>query len=632
MSRFSFARLGYYFIILSIFAFSLAIGILFYFVQNTTIDFSILENYQQGKPTILLDDEGNEWARFALDKREPIILSQVPPHVIHAFIAAEDHNFFSHYGISLKGILRSFLVNLYHGKIVQGASTITQQLIKLLFFDSKRTFKRKIKEQFYALLVEQQCTKQQILQTYLNHIYFGCGIYGIQSASQRFWDKPAHDLTIDEAATLAGVVKSPSSYCPLLSPLSSKNRRDIILSVMKKMEFITQEEYERSLQEDLHIANIEKDQIAPHLKETIRQYIEENYGKQLLYSGGLTIQTTINRAIQQQAQFNFNNHIKKLQTIINPKIDGGLICMDVRTGQIKALIGGYDFATSKFNRALQAHRQIGSIFKTVVYAAALEQGMNFAQTMIDEPLEITQNKTWKPHNYNEMHEGIMTLAHALSVSNNIIAIKTLLTIGYQPVFDLAKRAHLLCELKEYPSIALGCIDGTVAEVAGMFNIFANNGMYCQPHFIKWIKNEWGKKIMVHKIKQERVLSSAISSQVAKVLSIGMNRAKKRNKKWMDTQAIGKTGTTNDCRVTWFAGSTPDYTTVTCLGCDNNESLGKQVYGSKTGFPIWLELNQNLPIKTTQFSLDPHLREILIDGKTGELVSQIKNAYDISILV
>lgn len=623
----------FWFFFLVIF-FSFTLGALTYVIQDKHIDFSVLEHYNPGRPTILLDDEGCEWTRFALDRREPIDFNQVPEHVKNAFVAAEDHYFWSHWGISLRGIFRSLLANCYHGKIVQGASTITQQLVKLLFFDARRTFGRKLKEQCYALLVERYFSKEHILQTYLNHVYFGCGIYGIEAAAQRFWSKHACDLTLDEAAMLAAVVKSPGQYCPLLYPLSAKKRRDIILLSMHKLGFIKQEEYEEAKNKPLNLVQESIEPLAPHLKETIRVFLENLVGKENLYTGGLIVQTTLNKTIQAEAQKAFEKQITQLKETLLPDIDGALICMQTKTGEIKALVGGANFCQSQFNRALQAKRQFGSIFKTFVYAAAINQGMHFAQTAIDEPMSIGQESSaWQPRNSTRKYEGQMTLARALSHSNNIITIKTLLAIGIDKVVDLAKKLRLSEEIAPYPSLALGCVDGTVKEAVGMFNIFANNGVYIEPHFLKWVKDSCGSKIWKKNVDTERILSSMVTSQVAKVLGIGMSRIKKQHPDdWINAQAIGKTGTTNECRTNWFCGATPNYTTVLYIGLDDNKSMGKHVYAARTVFPIWLDLYKNLPILKKSFTYDPSLKEVLIDSKTGQRANTINQAGVFSLLL
>lgn len=616
---------------------ALCAGFFFYIINNKVIDFSVLEHYDPGKPSIVLDDQGIEWTRFQLDRREPVALDAIPSHLINAFIAAEDWKFFQHSGISWKGIIRSIFVNIYYGSKMQGASTITQQLVKLLFLNSEKTFTRKLQEQIYAVLVEQQFSKEQILHIYLNHIYFGCGIYGVQAATQRFWNKNIQELTIDEAATLAGIVCSPAQYCPLMHPLSSQKRRNSVLSKMKLLGSITDKEYQEATKKALTLKEQITTTYAPYVREYIRHTVEQLVGKQQLYGGGLIIKTTINRDLQTKAERYFNQHVKQLHTTLSPDIDGGLISIEVKTGQIKALIGGYDFATSKFNRALQACRQIGSTFKPLLYAAALQEGKHFYDTEIDEPIEIEQaGKVWSPHNFNHRFVGQATLAYALSHSNNIISIKTLLDIGTEPIIALAQKAHLKGPLYPYPSLALGCVDATLKEVAGMFNIFANNGIYVEPELITWVKDKWGNKIFKGRSTQERVMSSRISSQVAKVMGLSMERFRVMfgysPERWLTCETICKTGTTNDSRTCWFAGSTPTLTTAVYIGCDDNRSLGEHVFPLTTAFPIWFSLNKAIACPEKTFAFDPTLQELVIDEWTGQQLADASREEAIKILI
>lgn len=611
-------RFLYFIIVSSILLASFGVGIFFFVVNNHGIDFSVLDSRSMGHPSILLDDQGNEWARFQLDKREPITLNQMPAHAIQAFIAAEDWEFFSHSGISWRGIIRSSLVNLYHGRRAQGASTITQQLVKLLFLDSQKTFERKIKEQICAILVEQQCTKEQILETYLNHIYFGCGIYGVQAACQRFWGISVSDISLDQAATLAAILRSPVSYCPLLAPEACQKRRNIILHSMLKLKYISDDQFAHARAVHLKVRE-ESSVLAPHLRETLRLFLEDYLGKDELYRGGYVIQTTINTKMQRHAEQLFREQCATLKKNLLPDIDGAFISMDVKTGQIKALIGGYNFGKSKFNRALQAKRQMGSIFKPLIYAAGLQAGLKFSDTDIDEPFTMPQanGSIWAPRNYNEEFNGKVTLAYALSHSNNIVAIKTLLKVGIPPVIDLARACHLQGPFFNYPSLALGCVDATMSETIGMFNIFANSGAYVEPHYIKWIKDEWGKKIWKSNPVHHAVLPARIAGQVSKVLEAALERVRIWwPDSWMPCAGISKTGTTNDSRVCWYAGSTPELTTLIYIGCDDNRSMGKDIYPLRTAFPIWLNFNKVFPSTQKQFMYDPYLKEQFIDEKSG----------------
>lgn len=598
---------------------ALGFGVVSFMVHHQVIDLSALANYNPGKASILLDDEGNEWGRFELDRRAFIPLDHIPLHVQQAFIAAEDRTFFSHNGLSWRSILRSIVVNMYHGRKVQGASTITQQLVRLLFFDSKKTFSRKIKEQFFALLVEHQFTKEHILETYLNHVCFGCGVYGIEAAAQRFWGIHSGDLSVAQGATLAAIVKYPARYCPLVGPELARKRRNLIVQIMGQIGIITPQTCVKAQNEPLGVIQVQREVFAPHVKEAIRQLLEDKLGRDVLYAGGLTIQTTLNKKIQQHAQYAFAKQITMLRKDLGDTIDGALLTIDGNSGEIKALVGGYDFKQSQFNRALQAKRQMGSVFKPIVYAAAIASGRSFTDVEIDEPAEFACNgSVWQPQNSNRLFEGPMTLARALSYSNNIIAIKTLLRTGIDRAITLARALHISVPMLSCPSLALGCIDISVIEAAAAFNVFAHNGVYVEPYMIKWVKDEWGTKIYRRESVQERVLAPVVAGQVAQVLSIGIKRYLEQAQ--MDdfkTQAICKTGTTNDSRTCWFAGATPDYTTVVYIGRDSNQPLGDSVYPLWTAFPIWLALHRTIASHNVSFTHDPLLRECTINWKTGK---------------
>lgn len=614
--------------------FACCAGAFVFMMHSRSVDFSILENYNPGQPSILLDDQGRQWGKFQLDRRKFVPLENMPQSLLDAFIATEDHAFYHHHGLSLRGILRSVFVNVYYGKKAQGASTITQQLVRLLFFDAKKTFIRKVKEQLFALLVECQFTKDQILETYLNHVYFGHGIYGVQAASQRFWNKNVADLTLDQAAVLAGMVRAPVYYSPIVSPLPAQRRRNTVLKIMQRRKFITQEMSEQAQQVELEVVDAEVDMIAPHLKEMIRLYLEELVGKQQLYSGGLIIQTTMNYDIQKAAEKAFSDKVAALKIQLSRSVDGALLSITPATGEIKALIGGYDFKTSKFNRAIQAKRQMGSIFKPLVYAAALEQGMSLIDTEIDEPIEIKQgNQIWKPQNNTNQFIGISTLARALSYSNNMVAIKTLLKIGVDKPIELAQRCHISSVMHRYPSLALGSLDITLLQAVGAFNVFANNGIYTQPHYIRWVKNKLGVKIIKIDAVQERVMDCAVSSQILKVLTVGIHRLKSSiGQNWFGGDAAGKTGTTNDSRTCWFCGSTPDLTTGIYIGDDGNKSLGQKIYGSKTSFPIWFNLHKEIQLAPKKFYYDPSLSEVLVNWKTGVICNDKNNPEVVSLLI
>lgn len=593
------------------------LGVLFYVSEQPWVDFSVLEHYNPGKPSVLLDDEGNEWARFRFDKRDVIKLNQIPDKVIHAFLAAEDWHYFKHAGLSFKGIIRSILINILSLRKAQGASTITQQLVRLLFFDTEKSFKRKIKEQILALVVERQFTKEQILETYLNHIYLGGGIYGVEAACQRFWGKHVRDIAIDEAAILAAIVRCPQVYCPLYNPESTQKRRNLILRNMHKLGFIKKDEYEMGRNKPIIILKNDQQLYAPHLKETLRIFLEETIGKEKLYTGGLRIQTTLNRKMQETAEKVFKEQFNKMHKRFSADLEGALLCIEGSSGAVKALIGGCDFRTSQFNRALSARRQMGSTFKPLIFASALAKGKSFADIAIDEPLTlICNNQEWSPCNSTKQFHGPMTLAQALSLSNNIISIKTFLETR-ETVVSLAQDCGLRGVIFPYPSLALGCVESSVLEAVSMMNIFAHQGTFVEPYMIEWIKDEWGTKIWKTQPQKKQVLSSIICGQVAKVLTHRIEQAKKNQpSRWFDCDALGKTGTTNDARTCWFVGSTPRYTTGVYVGHDDNRSLGKEVFGSQTALPLWRDFNRQINNDEKHFNYDPVLQEITIDAITG----------------
>lgn len=599
-------------------------------LHNQVVDFSSLENYNPGIPSVLLDDKGKEWARFQVDRRQFVQLDVMSKHIVDAFISAEDHAFFNHQGISFKGIIRSILVNIWKGRRAQGASTITQQLIRLLFFNAKKTFIRKIKEQVLAILVERQFSKEYILETYLNHVYFGYGIYGVEAAAQRFWNKSACDVSIDEAAILASIVRSPRYYSPLYKPLSVAKRRDVILNSMFKLKVISEEEYKNAIAQEVIVAENKEFIFAPHLKESVRIEIEKIIGKESLYTGGFIIQTTINSHMQKAAQESFHNHVTKLREKMFDSIDGGMVCIESKTGEVKSFVGGYDFNASKFNRVLQAKRQMGSSFKPLVYAAGLEQGLSLRDVEIDEPYEYFQNGAfWKPRNHDNAFVGPITLARALSYSNNIVTIKTALKAGLQNIVEMAKRCSISAVLKPYPSLALGCVNVNLLESVGAFNLFANHGKYVQPHYIRWVKNKFGEKIFKAKIDKKQVISWKIASKVGKVLTFSIRRLQRViGDRWFGGEALGKTGTTNNFRTCWFCGSTPKYTTSVYIGSDDNRTLGDQVYASKTAFPIWFYFYKKCNIKPEKFAYDPLLKPVAINWKNGRIVNKKVNMQDI----
>jgi penicillin-binding protein 1A len=345
------------------------------------------------------------------------------------------------------------------------------------------------------------------------------------------------------------------------------------------------------------------------------------FGKQMLYGGGLRIQTTLNMPMQDAAERSFQAHIVRLRRTLSSMVDGGMMSLEVATGQVKAMVGGIDFRISQYNRATQARRQMGSIFKPLIYAVALNQGVSLCHIETDEPIEImVGNQLWKPKNNDAQFHGPMTLAHALSHSINTVVVQLLLRSGIEHVLHLAGQCGLTDLSNHYPSLALGCIEANVIEAVGMFNIFANYGTYVQPYGISWVKDRWGSKIYKVQPVVRHVLQPSISDQIAQVLTHWFGRVQRKYPQpWIGSQALCKTGTTNDSRTCWFIGSTPTLTTGMYIGCDDNTSLGNNIYPLQTAFPLWMEYNRIIETSVQQFRFSGDLHRQVRHELTGDYI-------------
>ena len=601
--------------------FSIALGVAAVLIEKDWVDFAALDIYTIAQPSVVLDDEGAIIAKFELDKRAPVAFDKLPKNLIQAFVAAEDHSFFSHSGISARGIVRSAIVNLTHGKVKQGASTITQQIARLMFLSYERTWFRKIQEVFIAVQLERQLSKEQILEIYLNNIYFGRGIYGVEAACRRLWSKPLQNLTIPEAATLAGVAASARLYSPLNAPGSATKRRNIILNSMRKLNFITTDEYNAAVATKMAINDFAPgNPIRMYTQEWVRLWAEQTFGKDVLYQKGLKIKTTINTPTQEHAEQAFNDVVHKLRVKLGDKLNGGMMALEPNTGKIKAMIGGYDFKQSQYNRATQAKRQIGSTFKPILYSLAMRAGIEMDSVFIDEPIEMQMpnGSIWRPMNWDNNFNGPMTLARAITMSVNTISIKLFMKISGAYVAPWSRQFGITRHLTEYPSAALGTAEATVEENAAAFNVFANNGVYVKPYLIEWVKDEHGNKIFEGAPASKRILDARLCSRMVKLLELRMlSHQRHYGKEWIAGQSIGKTGSTNGASSTWFVGATPTLTTALYIGCDDNTPMGSNLLASRTAFPVWYQFYKHLPTTRKQFYKDPSLQEYHVNWITGQ---------------
>lgn len=599
------------------------LGGLTYLMHHPLVDFSEFFNVPAPSSSIIVDEYGVQLACFERDKRQPIHFAQLPKNLVNAFVAAEDHRFFSHSGISYKGIIRSLLVNLYNRRVVQGASTITQQLVRLLYLSQERRYWRKIREMFLSFQLERHMSKEQIFELYVNNVYFGRGIYGVEAACRRFWSKSVTEVSCEEAATLAAVAKSARFYSPLNAPASSQQRRNIILWSMYEQGMITEEQFHEAKKKPLKLVeHVNDTSIKQYLIEWIRLWAEQQWGRDALYTKGLTIKTTIDSTIQEKAEESFKKRIKLLRQKHGPEINGGMVCLEAGTGKVRACIGGYDFKESQYNRAFKAVRQLGSSFKPIIYAAGLLSGHPFGSLWVDEPIEVALagSKRWKPKNWTNRFDGKMTLLKALTYSNNIITIKLLAEVGYAKVIELSRRCGISRKLDPYPSLALGIAEGTVEENAAAFAVFAQQGVYVKPHLIEWVKDQNNIKLWHAKTESRVVWDSLTNAQMVSALQQRINLVQRTSPVTLDCQAIGKTGSTNGASTVWFVASTPELATAVYVGRDDGKQMGAELFASQLAFPIWWDFARSVPTTKKTFYHDPRLHEVTMNWDNGNILS------------
>lgn len=526
------------------------------------------------------------------EHRLPVKLDKIPKHVRAAFVSIEDNRFYEHSGIDYRGTFRALVSNIM-GQEVQGGSTITQQLAKNAFLTQERTISRKIKEAFLARQLENKYTKDEILNMYLNQIYFGEGAYGVESAALTYFGKHIQDVTLAEAAALAAIPKSPNYFDPMENPKANKERRDIVLDQMVKYGHITQADAQKAKAENIKILKDEsgnkKKDLRTYFFDYISQQIIDKYGADMLYKGGLKIYTTLDSSMQSKAEAAIR-YLPDIWTedsdhLTQPQV--GIVAIDPSNGYIKAMIGGR--GQDKFNRAVLAQRQPGSAFKAFVYLTAMDNGMNAATMVDDKPLRIGG---WAPQNSGGGFHGTVTLRTALSRSYNIPAIRVALKVGTDKVMKMAKAVGItsLVEDGPYtdnnPAMALGGLTKGVSplEMATAYGTIANNGVYNEPVSITKILDRNGKIIFEHKPSPKQVVSAKAAYQTTDMLKDVLISGTAGGS-GLGRPAAGKTGTTDYSKDAWFVGYTPNLSCAVWVGDDRNRSMGA-MYGSGAPLSIW----------------------------------------------
>ncbi len=578
------------------------LGILFLLNQyeQRLPDITTLEDIEFPLATEVYSRDGVKLAEFASERRIWVSLDEVSPKLILALMAAEDRSFYDHWGVSSRGIIRAFFTNIKAGSIVQGGSTLTQQMAKNLFLTPEKKYERKIMEALTAILIERRYAKGEILEIYLNQNNMGFGCYGVEAAAQYHFGKGASQLNVDEAAFLAGFLKAPSYYTRNMD--RAMERKDIILGVMKNEGIIPPDQADSLLSCKMNF--LEKKQERgwkyPYFVSYIRQYLLETRGEDFLYKSGSRIYTTLDTRIQDIAETAVRNKVKALRDARSgKKVQGAALVLEPQTGFIFAMVGGYDWEESQFNRATQAKRQPGSAFKPFVYTAAIDNGYQ-PSMMITDKVDSFPDGTgewYKPGNYDGKYLGKITLRQSLMKSRNLSTIRLANRIGIKTISQYAKALGIESTVTPYLSSAIGASEVTMLEITGAYSTFANGGFYATPSGVVRIEDRDGN-VLFRSIPS---LREGISAGVAYVMVdmmksvmelspyYGAGTGYGARSRGFTRVCAGKTGTTNDYSDAWFIGFTPQLCASVWVGYDNVVSLGKGQSGSTAALPIWTDI-------------------------------------------
>jgi penicillin-binding protein 1A len=694
-----------------------------------------LKNYNPSAGTKVYGDDDVLIGEVKIEKGIFVPIDSIPKNMINALVAVEDSRFWTHKGIDYIGIARALATDVIHGSFKEGGSTITQQLAKVVFLSPEKTIKRKVMEITLAMRIEKSLSKKEILELYLNKVYFGHGAYGIEMAARKYFGKSARQLNLAETSLMAGLVKAPSLYSPFNNLTKAKERQNLVLTRMEEEKYITKTEKENAYKQPLYLSSLKKGaEVNGYFTEYIRKYIEEKYGEDTVYKSGLKVYTTLDRGMQEAAvnavqaglravdkrrgwrgpmehrsDIDIEKELKSKElsttvaispgdiysglvlkvtakealiktrgvvgklslsdaqwasrtldprqgavtTIKNfdltrilkpgdmvrvsiksvqkqtlqlsleqePEVEGALVAVEPFTGFIRALVGGYDFSKSDFNRALFAKRQPGSSFKPVIYAAAMDNGFTPASIINDEPVTYSGgvSKEWSPENSDHKFYGPTRLREALTFSRNVVTVKLVEAMGIDALTNFARTVGFNGEMPRNLSVALGSFSITPLESAMLYNVFASNGMKTRPIYIKYISDRQGKIVESNEPDPEQV----ISSQTAFLITSMMEDVVRYGTGWrarsLGRPVAGKTGTTNDYKDAWFVGYTPGLAASVWVGFDNLKTLGSQETGARAASPIWVSfMNNALKGEPENFYTPEGIVSYFIDPATGLL--------------
>jgi len=691
-----------------------------------------LHEYQPSLVTRVYSADKQVIGQFFVERRILVPLQEIPKPLVNAVIATEDSRFFEHRGVDFVGIARAVLTNLVSGRIRQGASTITQQLARSLFLSPKRDFDRKVREVLLALKIEQMLNKDQILELYLNQIYFGHGAYGVQSASQTYFNKDVGQLTVSECAFLAGLPKAPSDYSPYNHQQAAKRRQAVVLKRMTEEGFITPQQASQAIAQPLSFRPLARDDLAPYFVERVRQRLVAEYGETMVYKGGLQVYTTLSRPAQLVATSALQEGLRQLdkrqgyrgplrrarpddkpdvhigtiaagslregdilegivtkvgrdgvvvtvqgvlgkiavddlawagrssratetskikspgeifkigdvievgvKKIANPlaqltleqtpQVEGALLSLDPRTGGILAMVGGYDFKRSEYNRTVLSRRQPGSAFKPIIYATAVDKGLSPGTPLVDSGVVFNENDpdmVWRPENYDRKFYGQILMRDALAHSRNAATVRLLEKIGVPSVLDLAQKVGIASPLAHDLTLALGSSGVTVQELTAAYGLFLNQGIGLEPYLIESVLDASGKSLEYHVPEPRQVLSKETAYLITNMMEDVIQRGTAQAARGMGRPLAGKTGTTNDYTDAWFVGGAPNLVTGIWLGFDDIRTLGEKETGSHAALPIWMTYMKAAlePLPIIPFTIPDGIVFAKIDPVTGLLAA------------
>jgi len=597
------------------------IGLFMAFVQIAPrVDKNVdLWNINRQSSIVMLDMNGDEMMSRGARYGEAVSVDELPPFLISAFLSTEDRRFYEHMGVDLRGTLRAAVTNHKSGSVVEGGSTITQQLAKILFLSPERTYTRKIREALLALWLEGHYTKDQLLSIYLNRIYLGAGAYGVEAAAKIYFDKSARNVTLAEAAMLAGLPKAPSSLAPTQHPKAAERRSQEVIRNLLDTKSITQFDYRVAIQNPAELA---ENKISPELGYAFDYIVSQATNLVGEQSSDLIIMTTLDPTLQNTAQLTVQTTLANHEKLTGSE-QAALISFDL-TGATRALIGGRDYRRSQFNRVTQAKRQPGSAFKPFVYIAGLEAGISVNARYVDEPVEVNG---WTPRNYSEVFSGPIRLTEAMARSINTVSVQVSEEVGREKVAEVAKRLGITAEFPAHPSIALGAVDLTLKDLTTAYLSLARGGNRVTPFIIQSIHNQNGDILYTYERGEATpVLSVDVSEDINHLLHQVMLTGTGRSASLGKRNIAGKTGTTNDWRDAWFMGYSAQIVTGVWIGNDNNQPM-ENVTGGSVPAEIWrgfmTAAHQNLPLKNLPgaypakiFSNNPVLLDFYADVTRG----------------